>query len=460
MKKKLADTRKTVEKLRNSLRILRLVMDNLSAVCFVKDAQGRYLLINRLAEEILGLTNDQVVGKTPFEVFPKDFATSIWNEDLAVIESGKPLTTEVRLHQDKNKIYLQTKTPLLGEDGSVIGICNLATEITAQKDTENLLRQREETVMAILNASVEPMMLLDTEGRILRLNDTAALQFEVKVEELVGQSIYDFMPKEVAESRKNYHDIVLQWSMPVRFEEKRKGLIFDTTIQPDFDVNGKIVRLAVFARDITQQKKAVKELKEREERYAKLFDSLLDAAFLIDADSGIIHEANHQAEILLGRKHDEIVGMHYTELHPPEEIESYQRQFDDHVEKGTMENVEAAMLTGNNSRIPVMMSSQLLSVGGNDHLLRICRDLTLFKLIVEKHSRPAAADTQSSLAAGIAHDLGNVLTVLLGSLEMLREKRGKDIELQEIFKDLENSGNTARELIRRLQQLAGGGPEK
>ena len=102
-----------------------------------------------------------------------------------------------------------------------------------------------------------------------------------------------------------------------------------------------------------------------------------------------------------------------------------------------------------------MMSAQSLSVGGRDHLLRICRDLTLFKLIVDKHAQETAAKSVSSLANSLTIDLTNVLANLAGSLEKLKGKAGKAPELDGIIAEAENASQSARALITRLRELAG-----
>ena len=72
-------------------------------------------------------------------------------------------------------------------------------------------------------------------------------------------------------------------------------------------------------------------MREGEGRYHQLFNELNDAALVAEVETGVIIEANREAEVLLGRRLDEIVGMHHLELHPPDKTEEYRAMFAVHI---------------------------------------------------------------------------------------------------------------------------------
>ncbi len=83
-----------------------------------------------------------------------------------------------------------------------------------------------------------------------------------------------------------------------------------------------------------ERKRAEEMLRESEGKYRHLFDNLNDAVFIADVETGVIIEANKEATRLLGRNRNEIIGMHQSELHPPEKADEYRRRFARHIQRG------------------------------------------------------------------------------------------------------------------------------
>ena len=252
----------------------------------------------------------------------------------------------------------------------------LFDDITETKKALESLQESEKTIHAILDTSLEPMTLLDTQGTIIYLNEVAASRLGKDIEELIGKCVYDFYPPEDAENRKNYHETVIQFGIPVRFEERQGGLDYDVTVYPVFDANADVVRLSVSARDIYTQKEIERELREKEIKYRTLFDSLNDAVFLADIEVGIIHDVNRQAEILTGYKKNEIMGMHFSELHPQDQFDKYQDIFDKHVTLRQAEEPNCEIVRKDGRIVPVTISSQTLLLEKKGFILVLFRDMT------------------------------------------------------------------------------------
>jgi diguanylate cyclase (GGDEF)-like protein/PAS domain S-box-containing protein len=138
----------------------------------------------------------------------------------------------------------------------------LQREIESHKGTSEALRQSEETVRALLNATTETALLIDTEGCILALNDTAFERLgrlsPVPVgdspDALLGANVFDLFPQELAAARRARNELVIESGKPARFEDERNGRWMDNTIYPICDPQGNVVKLAIFSYDITERK--------------------------------------------------------------------------------------------------------------------------------------------------------------------------------------------------------------
>jgi PAS domain S-box-containing protein len=127
-------------------------------VVYIKDPQGRYVLINARYEEILGLGIEQVRGKTDADILPGDIAGQFRTNDQRIFESGHSLQVEERfLHKDGVHVYLSVKFPLYDEPvgdkpGRISGVCSISTDITAEKQARDQLRRLSAGVMAAQEA--------------------------------------------------------------------------------------------------------------------------------------------------------------------------------------------------------------------------------------------------------------------------------------------------------------------
>ncbi len=121
--------------------MLRSVLDNSSTVIFVKDLDGRYLLINRRYEELFHITNEEIIGKTDHDIFPQEAADAFREKDCRALEADAPIEEEeIVPHDDGSHTYISVKFPLY-RGGEPYSTCGIATDITERKLVEEDLRQ-------------------------------------------------------------------------------------------------------------------------------------------------------------------------------------------------------------------------------------------------------------------------------------------------------------------------------
>ena len=118
---------------------------------------------------------------------------------------------------------------------------------------------------------------------------------------------------------------------------------------------------------------------ESEEKYRHLFEHLNEAAFLTDAETGCILEANRKAEELCGRPRDEIVGMDQSELHPPGKADQAKKKFAAYLAKGNGTDFDAEIMRKDGTVVPVIVSASALTIGGRPLIVGLFRDVTEHK---------------------------------------------------------------------------------
>ena len=141
----IAERKRAEEMLRASEARLKAVVDNSPAAIFLKDAEGRYSLVNREFETRHGMTFQEMRGKTVREVFPKELADHVFLQDIKVLETGKTLEIEETMDAADGTTWNRwvIKFPVFGSDREIEGIGGVIFDITERKMAEERLRQTD-----------------------------------------------------------------------------------------------------------------------------------------------------------------------------------------------------------------------------------------------------------------------------------------------------------------------------
>lgn len=119
---------------------LQAIIDNSTALIYLKDREGKYLLINRRYEELFKITSEDISSRTDYDIFPENVAATLRLNDLKVLEEKKSIESEEIIpHEDGEHIYLSIKFPLNDLKGEPYGVCCISTDITERKTMENKL---------------------------------------------------------------------------------------------------------------------------------------------------------------------------------------------------------------------------------------------------------------------------------------------------------------------------------
>lgn len=119
------------EALRRSKEQAQIILDNTTAVIYLKDTDGRYLLVNHQYEKLFHVTKDQVIGKTDHDIFPKAFADAFRMNDLRVLETKNSLVIEEIAPQDDGMhTYISLKFPMYDSIDGLYGVCGISTYVT------------------------------------------------------------------------------------------------------------------------------------------------------------------------------------------------------------------------------------------------------------------------------------------------------------------------------------------
>jgi PAS domain S-box-containing protein len=173
--------------------LLQAILDETTDSVFVKDLEGRYLMINAAGARYVGRPAEDIIGKRDTELFPSETAHQITTHDRHVTDSGVTRSYEAVLPVDGSpRVFLSTKTPYRSLQGEVIGLIGISRDITERKQAEQALRESEERLARILESAMDAIITIDDHRIVHLFNSAAEDVFRCKATEARGQSFDRF----------------------------------------------------------------------------------------------------------------------------------------------------------------------------------------------------------------------------------------------------------------------------
>jgi PAS domain S-box-containing protein len=177
----------------DTLRQYEFMVESAHDAIFFKDRQSRYIIANDKTLESFGLSREQVIGKSDYEIMPdREQAKQNIDDDQAVLETGKPkeIIKEMTGADGEKRCFQAIKVPQFDENGDVIGLIGIARDITERRHTEEALRESEEKFRSLAEQSPN-MIFINKKGRIVYANKKCEEVMGYKREELCSHD-FDF----------------------------------------------------------------------------------------------------------------------------------------------------------------------------------------------------------------------------------------------------------------------------
>ena len=268
---------------------LRAVMDNSPAVIYLKDLDGRYLLVNREFENRHGLSSEEALGKTARQIFSKELADIVSGIDKELVEKGVKLeyAAERILSDGITRSLAIVKFPVRGPDESILGIGGVSIDVTEHKKAEEALRESEERLRAVVNNSPAIIHLKDTEGRFLLVNGRFEEFFAWSAGDVLGRTARELFGKEMSDIYED-HDREVAETRSVKVREVATRHPDGTTRTllsvkfPVFGPDGENAGVGTVATDITERKAAEEARRESEARFRAFAESASDRFWEMD----------------------------------------------------------------------------------------------------------------------------------------------------------------------------------
>jgi PAS domain S-box-containing protein len=326
---------------------------------------------------------------------------------------------------------------------------------------ENILSTASRFELLVQSVTDYAIYMLDPEGRVTSWNAGARRFKGYDADEIIGEHFSRFYTPE--EREKEIPRIALETAKREgRFEiegwrVRKDGSRFwaNVVIDPIRDPEGNLVGFAKVTRDLTERRAAEEELRQSEERFRLLIQSVTDYAIYMLDPEGRVSSWNPGAERFKGYSESEILGQHFSRFYTDEDkladipniaLETAERE-------GRFE-AEGWRVRKDGSRFwaSVIIDPIRIESGRLIGFAKVTRDLTDKRATEEKLRQSQKMEAVGQLTGGLAHDFNNLLTGISGSMEMMQTRlaQGRTQEVDRYFMAAQGALKRAAALTHRL----------
>ena len=281
---------------------LQAVIDNAPAIIYIKDRDGRYLLVNSSFEQLLDLPHERIVGHFDYELLPDTVARANRDADMQIFATRRAHSTDEKVPR-KNGIhdYLATRFPLVDSKGEIYAVCGIATDITERKLAERRLTLTQTTV----DRANIGIYWTDARGQLLYLNDNARESLQLRQSDLPHLHLSDVVPSlEREDWDKQWKEIKQRGDLQFQScYQRQDGSRFPVEVHANHVAYNEQEFYIAMVHDISERMASEQHLRQS----AAVFDYTAEAIVITDA-SGTIVNVNGAFTRMLGYTKDDVIG--------------------------------------------------------------------------------------------------------------------------------------------------------
>lgn len=408
------------EQLHKEKEAIRIYLDIVGVMIIVLDKMGNVILANKKTCEVLGYSEDEIIGTNWFEHYipPKirDKVLNVFKNILmGNLEPVKSYENLVYTKDKKERLVSWKNAYLLDKDGRIDKIISSGEDIT---DSKSIEVQYE----SILKTAMEGFWIVDLQGRFIDFNNAYAEMIGYSREELLQMNISDVEAIEDPEDTKRHIQKILNTGYD-RFETKHRrkdGTIVDIEVSVTYNATvGE--RLIVFLRDITERKLSDLAIRKSEEKFRVITEHANSGIVLADIDGNLIY-ANQAFLDILKYEKDELIGLNFAVFTYPEDLQK-EIEYIQEIKNGLRDFYRIEKRYINKLQEIVWIDIAVSCIRGNNkeilNFVAVVIDITKrkkieFELQRAKEVAEQANRLKSEFLANMSHEIRTPLNIIIG----------------------------------------------
>ncbi|MGZ3578803.1 MAG: PAS domain S-box protein, partial [Syntrophales bacterium] len=354
------------------------ILNDVSDGVYWLNTDGYFSFVNKAIIDRSGISAEKFHASHFLDLVDSDYHDQAKKNFQRVMNGEEGIHYELKYKDANGQVRtVEVHSTPIREGGRIVGLLGVSRDITDRRRAEEELRESEERFRQLTDATFEGIVI-HAEGKILDFNQAMLKMFGYERDEVIGKkNVIDFVAPESREIVSRYITTGYDKPYDVIMVKKDGNTLLMEVAGKTISYKGKMARV-VALRDITERRCAEEVLRKSEEKYRALMENASDAILLADEHGNLI-EANRMAEDLLGYPREELLQMHYTQLHPMTELEKTIAVFKDIVTHGHGYLQNGAILRKDGMVVPVDITANTIEYNGRKVLQASFRDITEHK---------------------------------------------------------------------------------
>ena len=303
------------------------ILHNIPDMAWLKNTEGRYVIVNEQFAKACNLPPAEVVGKNDRDLWPAELAQKYRHDDLEVMQfRERRQYDEPIVYADGNSFIIETiKTPIYDQEGNVIGTTGIARDITAKARAEAALRDSEARYRTLFESSAAAFLLV-SDAKFVDCNERACGLFGLSREQIIGKTPADLSPIMQPDGKSSHEAILMRLEachdgapqlFNWRFGNATGAMIETEVALKQITVEAKKT-IFVEIRDVTSRLKAELKIQEQLRFLQQLIDTIPTPIFYKDL-KGTMVGCNRSFADCVGKHRREIIGLKAADLFSPDE---------------------------------------------------------------------------------------------------------------------------------------------